>query len=43
MIRWVVGGGEASVFVFTESKSFDFLVEEGGNYYLLHIYIYIYR
>ena len=35
------GGGGGSVFVFIESKSFEFLVE-GGNYYLLRAYIYIY-
>ena len=41
-MRWEEGGGgEGSVFVFNKSKLFEFLVEEGGNYYFLRIYIYI--
>ena len=28
----------SSIFFFIESKTFEFLVEEGGKFYMLHIY-----
>ena len=30
-----------SIFFFVEYKTFEFSVEEGGTYYMLHIYIYM--